>query len=66
MSETADRERAWQEWLGRYNGERWTRLEVLDHRGTFMAGWQAAMLHALEVATEGFRDAEAPATPEAP
>ena len=59
MSETEDRERAWQEWLGRYNGERWTRLEVLDHRRTFMAGWEAAMLRALEVTTEGARDAGA-------
>jgi len=61
MSETAERERAWQEWLGRYNGERLTRLEILEHRGTFMAGWQAAMLRALEVTAEGARDAgEAP------
>jgi len=63
MSETEDRERAWAEWLGRYNGERWTRLEVLDHRGTFLAGWQAAMLRALEVTAEGARDAAAEEEP---
>ena len=44
----SEAERAWAEWLRFHE-------VVLGHRAVFFAGWQAAMLRALEV-TEGFRD----------
>jgi len=60
MTENQDRERAWREWSADAN---WITLSTKE---AFFAGWQAAMLRALEVTTEGFRDAEAAATPEEP
>jgi hypothetical protein len=61
VSENQDRERAWAEWLRAQTEDRWTRESLLNHRATFFAGWQAAMLRALEVTAEGARDAEAEA-----
>jgi len=40
MSENDDRERAWQEWL--------SKAELLNHRATFFAGWQAGEKSAFE------------------
>ena len=46
MSENEDREKAWAEWL-RAHDLTWPG-QVLRHRGTFFAGWQAGAKSAFE------------------